>query len=303
MKKIVALALCLIMALSLATVAFGATNTTSLTAGDYTLVNKTDNSKCDDVAAISKTVQDATSVTGTDGKTTTTYYADKYVITGKNVMTTEDTFYAVDSAADYTYKLVSNGVVVAYLLDTDTAVTADKSATTRTTSTIAEPTCGDLFLAEDDEYVTVSAKNYKVDNAKTTYVYFNGTFIPCDLTATVRVKDHIFAAGCKVKYTDNTAATVASAYCSTCKNYIPVVKTVPAASAVEYYACSDVGGANVAFGGVQYYYTGNAAAAGAATAAGVTSAKTFDAGVALYAGMALMSVAGSAVVIGKKKEF
>ena len=33
------------------------------------------------------------------------------------------------------------------------------------------------------------------------------------------------------------------------------------------------------------------------------SPKTFDAGVAMYAGMALMSVAGSAVVIGKKKEF
>ncbi len=33
------------------------------------------------------------------------------------------------------------------------------------------------------------------------------------------------------------------------------------------------------------------------------SPKTFDAGIAMYAGMALMSVAGSAVVIGKKKEF
>ena len=41
----------------------------------------------------------------------------------------------------------------------------------------------------------------------------------------------------------------------------------------------------------------------AAASTGVSSAKTFDAGVALYAGMALMSVAGSAVVIGKKKEF
>ena len=35
----------------------------------------------------------------------------------------------------------------------------------------------------------------------------------------------------------------------------------------------------------------------------IASAKTFDAGIALYAGMALMSVAGSAVVIGKKKAF
>ena len=33
------------------------------------------------------------------------------------------------------------------------------------------------------------------------------------------------------------------------------------------------------------------------------SAKTFDAGVAMYVGMSLLSVAGGAVVIGKKKEF
>ena len=39
------------------------------------------------------------------------------------------------------------------------------------------------------------------------------------------------------------------------------------------------------------------------TGGAAQSPKTFDAGVAMYAGMALMSVAGSAVVIGKKKEF
>ena len=39
------------------------------------------------------------------------------------------------------------------------------------------------------------------------------------------------------------------------------------------------------------------------TTTGVESAKTFDAGIAMYVGMSLMSVAGTAVVIGKKKEF
>ena len=38
-------------------------------------------------------------------------------------------------------------------------------------------------------------------------------------------------------------------------------------------------------------------------ASGVESAKTFDAGIAMYVGMSLLSVAGGAVVIGKKKEF
>ncbi len=45
------------------------------------------------------------------------------------------------------------------------------------------------------------------------------------------------------------------------------------------------------------------AASGSASGTTIESAKTFDAGIALYAGMALASVAGSAVVIGKKKEF
>ncbi len=36
---------------------------------------------------------------------------------------------------------------------------------------------------------------------------------------------------------------------------------------------------------------------------GVSSPKTFDAGIAMYVGMSLLSVAGGAVVIGKKKEF
>ena len=35
----------------------------------------------------------------------------------------------------------------------------------------------------------------------------------------------------------------------------------------------------------------------------VASPKTFDAGIAAYVGLSLLSVAGGAVVIGKKKEF
>ena len=48
-----------------------------------------------------------------------------------------------------------------------------------------------------------------------------------------------------------------------------------------------------------YYYEDGKSAAGN----GTSSPKTFDAGIAMYVGMSLMSVAGSAVVIGKKKEF
>ena len=57
----------------------------------------------------------------------------------------------------------------------------------------------------------------------------------------------------------------------------------------------------------KYDYAWEIAAGTTGTTTGTTSTssspKTFDAGIAMYVGMALTSVAGSAVVIGKKKEF
>ena len=61
----------------------------------------------------------------------------------------------------------------------------------------------------------------------------------------------------------------------------------------------------VILGDVAYYWTTDKDNGTKAdnTKKGVGSAKTFDAGVAMYVGMSLLSVAGGAVVIGKKKEF
>ena len=61
----------------------------------------------------------------------------------------------------------------------------------------------------------------------------------------------------------------------------------------------------VILGDVAYYWTSDKDTGAKADDAkkGVDSAKTFDAGVAMYVGMSLLSVAGGAVVIGKKKEF
>ena len=52
-----------------------------------------------------------------------------------------------------------------------------------------------------------------------------------------------------------------------------------------------------------YYYVLTEKAASTTTNTTKPSPKTFDAGIAMYVGMALTSVAGSAVVIGKTKEF
>ena len=71
--------------------------------------------------------------------------------------------------------------------------------------------------------------------------------------------------------------------------------TIPSAASSEEYGT---------FYGktVWVYWTEKGATAGSTTGT-KPSPKTFDAGIALYAAMALTSVAGSAVVIGKKKEF
>ena len=54
---------------------------------------------------------------------------------------------------------------------------------------------------------------------------------------------------------------------------------------------------------VWVYWTAGTTTPTTPSTGNTTSPKTFDAGIAMYVGMALTSVAGSAVVIGKKKEF
>ena len=84
------------------------------------------------------------------------------------------------------------------------------------------------------------------------------------------------------EYTCNICNTVAKVYAS--------VNAVPAGMTVEKLADGTI---------IGFTYTPGKTT----TASGVSSAKTFDAGVAMYVGMSLLSVAGGAVVIGKKKEF
>ena len=89
---------------------------------------------------------------------------------------------------------------------------------------------------------------------------------------------------------------VATEYtCATCKTVAKVINAsvnAPAGSTVE-----KIGNTLIAF-----TYTPGTANNTTNTGSN-KSPKTFDAGIAMYVGMALTSVAGSAVVIGKKKEF
>ena len=89
---------------------------------------------------------------------------------------------------------------------------------------------------------------------------------------------------------------VATEYtCATCKTVAKVINSpvnAPAGSTIER-----IGNTLIAF-----TYTPGTANNTTNTGSN-KSPKTFDAGIAMYVGMALTSVAGSAVVIGKKKEF
>ena len=71
MKKIIATVLAMVMALALCTTAFAATTTTELKAKDFSLLSK-DNATTTELDKVTKTVQDPTSITDKDGKTTTT---------------------------------------------------------------------------------------------------------------------------------------------------------------------------------------------------------------------------------------
>ena len=102
---------------------------------------------------------------------------------------------------------------------------------------------------------------------------------------------------------NSSNGVVTAVYCTKCETYIPVVTKIPADATAKYGSVvitTKVGDENKT---ATYYYQIGATGTSGTTTGTTTSPKTFDAGIAMYVGMALTSVAGSAVVIGKKKEF
>ncbi len=291
MKKIVAVVLAMVMALALCTTAFAATTETKVDKTGYSLLKVQDNSTVTiDGDEFSKTVTDAKVVTS-GSKTTTTYYADKYVIkTEENNVKSEVTFYACD-AAIATHKLVK-GTTVVFLTTADLSAGTEKVATAFVEAKkAADQKCGDVTA---DAY-TIEGKNYVAGGAN--FAVLNGKFVTYGAESTT--VDHKFTkAEAKTSgyFTTDTKGVVNTVKCETCEKSFNVVDKVD-----KTYTGSVV--TTTAFGGTQYILTGTATATPAGSTGTTTSPKTFDAGIAMYVGMALTSVAGSAVVIGKKKEF
>ena len=278
MKKIIATVLAMVMALALCCTAFAAT---SVKAKAYQFTDKKDPVKKE----VTATFYAATPAKlDKDGKQTNTANVAYYTV------------YEVSGDAEY--------VVVSSLADADLVLYGDADATSvmlyLAKATVHYKGTGTEFKnfgkkCGQFDYDFDSAETYYTTNEKGNKALYvadekgaealmvggkliNVTLVAADATATVQhtaiptVKD-----GKIVGYT-----------CSVCK-------------------CTAVKAANVAsipsdaqrIGDTLWYFPATAAS----TTPSAGSPKTFDAGIAMYVGMALTSVAGSAVVIGKKKEF
>ena len=293
MKKIIATVLAMVMALALCTTAFAATKTESkIDKTGYSLLDVKDNSTITiDGNEFTKTVTDKEVVTS-GSKTTTTYYADKYVITVNGV---ETPFYACD-AAIAEYKLVKGSTVV-FLTKVDLSKGTDKVATAYVEAKdAADRKCGDVT---EDSY-TIEGKNYPAKG--TDLAVLNGKFVTYNAAGETTTVSHDFTKALKKTpgyFTTDTKGVVNTVKCETCGKSFNVVKTVDKTYTGSVETVTFVGETTA-----MYVLTGTATATpeGGKTNT-TTSPKTFDAGIAMYVGMALTSVAGSAVVIGKKKEF
>ena len=293
MKKIIATVLAMVMALALCTTAFAATKTeTKIDKTGYSLLDVKDNSTITiDGNEFTKTVTDKEVVTS-GSKTTTTYFADKYVIT---VNGAETTFYACD-AAIAEYKLVKGSTVVYLEKSVDLSKGTDKVASAFVAAKdAADQKCGDVT---EDSY-TIEGKNYPAKG--TDLAVLNGKFVTYNAAGETKTVPHDFTKALEKRpgyFTTDTKGVVNTVKCETCGKSFNVVKSVDKTytGSVETVSID---------GTTMYVLTGTATATpeGGTSTTTKPSPKTFDAGIAMYVGMALTSVAGSAVVIGKKKEF
>ncbi|MCI6352293.1 MAG: hypothetical protein MR837_02590 [Firmicutes bacterium] len=272
MKKIIATVLAMVMALALCTTAFADTTYTAKytkdgteTKGDVTVT---------DVVAKKAT---ATTPAGIKG----------YLVENKH--------YVAADASDYDLKLTANDKATLYLKEApnDNLEYAVKAKAYTNLGEECEKlnvpdTTVKYYVYTDDDnnsffYQAASAQsgdyNVLVDGKLVSVTYY-GT------------DDDLVKHTWKVN-TLNDDKTVATYKCKDCGVVATVYKTKDAAEAAGATVVSKVGDNIIGWGG----------AAKPADTDKNSSPKTFDAGIAMYVGMALTSVAGSAVVIGKKKEF
>ncbi len=287
MKKIIATVLAMVMALALCTTAFAATTYDNGYKWNDT-AKKWEKYDLSDVT-VSYTNPTETKKNGEFKSATVGYFT----IGGVDFVEVPQN--------DATYRINADGVTK-YLAKADTATY--KTPYTMKGESVDEadgvnPKCTDVY------FLTGVTTMYK--DADGVYYIAGGTdymLVDGQVKAVTKAVEHThyeFVGHAWKTVTMNKAADgtiTGTAKCERCGLEGTLTSkngTIPSAASSEEYG-------NFYGKTVYVYWTEKGATAGSTTGS-KPSPKTFDAGIALYAAMALTSVAGSAVVIGKKKEF
>ena len=157
--------------------------------------------------------------------------------------------------------------------------------------------CGQVVNNDNSKYYEITTgadagKVYKATDNGALSVLVDGKLVKLDNTSAAAVKEHNWSVS--ASKVENGKVIPTEAVCGICGSKSTAIYETgkaPAGSKVE------------TLNGVTGYVVVPNGASTTTPSGNTTSPKTFDAGIAMYVGMALTSVAGSAVVIGKKKEF
>ena len=298
MKKIIATVLAMVMALALCTTAFaGTVELDDLDGTGYAGYNKAGNEITG--GTVYGYVAVPASFTKADGTGCVAHY--KVYTVAEETATLCGTYVKADKT-DFDLKLTKSGAATLYLKE---VVSASYVAKAEAFTKIGDK-CG--MLDEDTDCVYyVSTSKCTTDNTTKdagevyfvqlededgTNVLVNGKLVSVAVLANAELVGHTWVAVEK-------DGKVVSYKCSDCGQTAAIYKTKDAAKAsglknIEAYVDDEGNSIFLAWTDGSTTKTDDNKG---------TSPKTFDAGIAMYVGMALTSVAGSAVVIGKKKEF
>ena len=287
MKKIIATVLAMVMALALCTTAFAASKYVLYDEDKKStdiMVTKTDASSKNKTTLYYTYVDenDATHyLVPADKSNYDGYVEGNYV---KEVNADED---PIDNFISY-----ADGKLVKM-----TAKSGEKVERNCTTSVFDT----DVYFDKDN------AAFVKVEDGTGTYnMLYNGVILSVDdVTDEIAEGSHLWIKGDKV---DDGIYNVKCASCGATAVAYETLKLAGTKTVVKYDQAKGIATANDMEKNWEGdlldsdWYVTTSASTDTKTD-GNKSPKTFDAGIAMYVGMALTSVAGSAVVIGKKKEF
>ena len=289
MKKIIATVLAMVMALALCTVAFATTY------GDLYKQNAAggwEKQELDGGIAYTSPVE----TKSTDGKLVSAklgYYT--FTIKGN----TSSANYVEVAKDDATFQLTVDGSVKYLAVATDADTTnAYTLKGTEVEAKGADAKCGEIqTITADNGKLYLADGKYYVSGGNT-YLLADGHVVAVTAAGegSYTVKEHQFEIVSQAK--DSAGVITGSLKCKNC----PQTATLTNKPSAIPVGASSVEGTGTFGTGLYAYWTEGSTTPSTGTTT-KPSPKTFDAGIAMYVGMALTSVAGSAVVIGKKKEF